>query len=153
MDLTMKYQDRSGAWKDFDMADLMDEPARHSVLMFSRTNIPVIVRQGAAYIVNTEDLKPYEKTARTHPEEQIRKLVDSIRDFGFNVPILIGEDNKIIAGHGRLVAAKRLNMKSVPCIKLDHLSDEDRRRFIAVDNLTHGMGGYDMDLLKLEILS
>lgn len=57
MDLTMKYQDRSGAWKDFDMADLMDEPARHSVLMFSRTNIPVVVRQGAAYIVNTEDLK------------------------------------------------------------------------------------------------
>jgi ParB-like chromosome segregation protein Spo0J len=101
-------------------------------------------------LVNTEDLKPYEKNARTHPEEQIRKLVDSIRDFGFNVPILIGEDEKIIAGHGRLIAAKRLNMKKVPCIRLGHLSEEDRRRFIAVDNLTHGMGGYDIDILKLE---
>lgn len=57
MDLTMKYQDRSGAWNDFDMTDLMEESARHSALMFSRTSIPVIVRQGEAYIVNTEDLK------------------------------------------------------------------------------------------------
>ena len=57
MELTMKYQDQSGAWKAFDLNELMDEPVRHSVLMFSRTSIPVIVRQGEAYIVNTEDLK------------------------------------------------------------------------------------------------
>ena len=57
MELTMKYQDKSGAWNDFDMSALMEESALHSALMFSRTSIPVIVRQGEAYIVNTEDLK------------------------------------------------------------------------------------------------
>lgn len=57
MDLTMKYQDTSGAWKDFDLSELMCQPVRHSALMFSRSHVPVIVRQGSAYLVNTEDLK------------------------------------------------------------------------------------------------
>lgn len=69
-------------------------------------------------------LRPYEKNARTHDRESVEVIANSIREFGFDDPIGIWGDNFIVEGHGRLAAAKKLGIKEVPCIRLDHLSDE-----------------------------
>ena len=70
------------------------------------------------------DLVPYSRNPRTHSEEQVIKIMKSIEEFGFTNPILIKDDNTIIAGHGRYVSAKQLNMDKIPCIRLSHLTEE-----------------------------
>ena len=83
----------------------------------------------------TESLTPYEGNAKLHTEEQIDQIVRSIEEFGMNDPIGIwGEKNLIIEGHGRLEACKKLKMKQVPCIRLDDLTDEQRRAYTLVHN-------------------
>jgi ParB-like chromosome segregation protein Spo0J len=74
-----------------------------------------------------ERLIPYARNARTHADEQISQIAGSIAEFGFINPILVGEDNVIIAGHGRLMAAQRLGLKTVPVIMLAHLSETQRQ--------------------------
>lgn len=81
-----------------------------------------------------ERLKPYDKNPRTHPEEQIKQLADSIQEFGFNNPIGVDSKDGIVTGHGRLVAAKLLKMKEVPVIVLDHLTEKQKRAYIIADN-------------------
>ena len=102
--------------------------------------------------IPTEKLIPYARNAKKHDAAQVSKLAGSIREFGFNNPVLIDKDNGIIAGHGRVMAAQKLELKEVPCIRLGHLTDTQRRAYILADNrLAEIGGGWDQEILKLEL--
>lgn len=103
--------------------------------------------------VSTESLIPYVNNAKTHPEEQVSMIAASIKEFGFNAPILIDDQNMVIAGHGRLLAAKKLGMDEVPAVMLDHLSEAQKKAYILADNRLGEIGGWDMDLVSLELES
>ena len=79
-------------------------------------------------------LKPYAGNARTHSKKQILQIAQSIERFGFTNPVLIDEANGIIAGHGRVLAAQAIGMSEVPCLRLAHLSETDKRAYILADN-------------------
>lgn len=99
-----------------------------------------------------EQLKPYEKNAKIHTPEQIKQIKKSIQEFGMNDPIGIwGEDNLIVEGHGRLQACKELGMKEVPVIRLDDLTDEQRRAYTLVHNQTTMNTGFNMVILDEEL--
>jgi DNA modification methylase len=98
-----------------------------------------------------ETLVPYARNARTHSDEQIDQIVASIREFGWTNPILIDGNGGILAGHGRVLAAQRLGMASVPCISLAHLTEAQRRAYILADNQLALNAGWDAELLKLEL--
>lgn len=97
------------------------------------------------------ELIPYVNNARTHNDQQIMQLASSIKDFGFNNPILIDKQNGIIAGHGRLEAARKLGLDTVPTIKLEHLTDAQRKAFILADNRIAMNSGWNTELLALEL--
>lgn len=102
--------------------------------------------------LSVSDLKPYKKNARRHADEDVLTIMESIKEFGFSDPIGIwGDDNTIVEGHGRLIAAKRLGLKEVPCIRLDHLTDEQRRAYALAHNKTAEMSEWDFDLLPQEL--
>jgi hypothetical protein len=102
--------------------------------------------------LKTSDLIPYARNAKKHDAAQVAELAGSIREFGFNNPVLIDRDNGIIAGHGRVLAAQSLALEKIPCIRLGHLTDTQRRAYILADNrLAEIGGGWDMEMLKLEI--
>lgn len=98
-----------------------------------------------------EDIKPYEKNAKIHTEEQIEQIKKSIKEFGMNDPIGIWRDNIIIEGHGRLMACKELGMEEVPVIRLDDLTDEQRRAYTLVHNQTTMNTGFNMVILDEEL--
>lgn len=97
------------------------------------------------------DLTPYARNSRTHSPEQVEALAHSIRTFGFNNPVLIDGDGVIVAGHGRVMAASRACLEQVPCIRLAHLSEAQRRAYVIADNKMADMGGWDMATLAGEI--
>lgn len=97
-------------------------------------------------------LKPYDKNAKIHTNKQIQEIVNSIENFGFNDPIGIWHDT-IVEGHGRYEAAKLIGMKEVPCIKLDQLTDEQRKAYTLVHNQTTLSSGFDCDILNDELIS
>lgn len=97
------------------------------------------------------DLIPYANNARTHSEEQVNQIASSIKEFGFNNPILIDEQGGVIAGHGRLKAAKKLGLKVVPTIELSGLSDPQKKAFILADNRIALNSGWNIDLLRIEL--
>lgn len=102
--------------------------------------------------IKTADLVPYARNAKKHDEAQVAKIAGSIREFGFNNPVLIDADNGIIAGHGRVMAAQKLGLASVPCLRLSHLSETQKRAYILADNrLAELGGGWDAEMLKLEL--
>lgn len=101
--------------------------------------------------IKTNKLKPYDKNPRTHSATQIERLVESLKEFGFTNPILIDDKYNIIAGHGRLEAAKILGLETVPTIKLDHLSPEQRRAYVIADNQLALNAAWDDDLLQSEL--
>ena len=92
-------------------------------------------------------LKPYEKNARKHDSKSIEAIAASISEFGFDDPVGIWGDNFIVEGHGRVQAAKKLGMKSVPCVRLDHLTDEQRRAYGLAHNKTAEVSDWDFDLV------
>lgn len=99
-------------------------------------------------------LKPYERNARKHRDFDVDKIVESIRVFGFDDPIGVwSEENIIVEGHGRLLAAKKLGMATVPCIRLDHLTDEQRRAYALAHNKTAENSEWDFDILPEELES
>ena len=99
-------------------------------------------------------LRPYERNARKHRKEDVQGIVNSIQQFGFDDPIGIwGPDNLIVEGHGRLLAAKQLGMETVPCIRLDHLNDEQRRAYALAHNKTAENSEWDFDILPEELES
>ena len=101
--------------------------------------------------VTVSSLIPYERNAKKHPEDQIEKLKDSIQEFGFISPCLIDEQNRIIAGHGRVEAAKQLGLETVPCVYVEGLTEEQRRAYIIADNRLTELGGWDMDIVFEEL--
>lgn len=96
-------------------------------------------------------LRPYPKNARTHSKKQIRQIADSITRFGFTNPILIDGENTILAGHGRVEAAKLLSWQEVPCIRLEHMTPQQKRAYILADNKLALNAGWDDDLLAAEL--
>jgi ParB-like chromosome segregation protein Spo0J len=98
-----------------------------------------------------DKLIPYDRNARTHSPEQIRQVANSIQRFGFTNPILVASDAGIIAGHGRLAAARLIGMGQVPVIVLDHLTPDERRAYVIADNQLALNAGWDEELLRLEI--
>lgn len=102
--------------------------------------------------VRLDLLKPYERNAKMHGEDQIRMLMDSIREFGFLSPCLVERDTyNLIAGHGRVEAAKRLGMETVPCVFVEDISEEQRRAYILADNRLTELGEWDMDMVNIEL--
>lgn len=101
----------------------------------------------------TSELFPYINNAREHSESQVTQIASSIREFGFTNPLLIDNDGGIIAGHGRLMAAKKLEMDKVPCIVLSGLSEAKKKALILADNKLALNATWDEELLKLELES
>ena len=101
--------------------------------------------------IGIEKLIPYARNARTHSDEQVAQIASSIREFGFNNPVLIADDNSIIAGHGRVMAARKLNLSDVPCIRLSHLSETQRKAYILADNKLALNAGWENSLLSVEL--
>lgn len=101
--------------------------------------------------VNISELKAYSQNPKNHPEKQIQQIAASIKEFGFNSPILLDEANEIIAGHGRMEAAKIMQLDTVPVIRLSHLSEAQKRAYRLADNKIAENGGWNTDLLRLEI--
>ena len=100
--------------------------------------------------VATADLVPYARNSRTHDDAQVAQLAASIREFGFTNPILIDEDNGIIAGHGRVMAARKLDLDAVPCLRLTHLTEAQRRAYVIADNRLALNAGWDDEMLRVE---
>ena len=103
--------------------------------------------------VPIERLIPYINNARTHSPEQIKKLRASLREFGFVNPILIDRDYNVIAGHGRLAAAREEGFTEVPCVYVDHLTEAQKKAYILADNRMAMDAGWDEELLKVELES
>ena len=100
----------------------------------------------------TDRLIPYARNARLHSDEQVAQIAASIREFGFCNPVLIDSQGGIIAGHGRVMAARKLGLETVPTVILDHLTETQRRAYIIADNrLAETGGGWDQELLALEL--
>lgn len=103
------------------------------------------------YLADVGELIPYVRNARTHSEAQVAQIAASIREFGFLSPILVAEDNTILAGHGRLAAALKLGLKKVPCVKENHLTETQKRAYIIADNKLSLNAGWDSELLAVEL--
>jgi len=101
--------------------------------------------------VSVESLIPYAKNARTHSDAQVAQIAASIKEFGFNNPVLISNDNTIIAGHGRLMAARKLGLTHVPVIRLSHLTETQRKAYVIADNQLAMNAGWNEDLLTIEL--
>src|SRR5438128_1692641 len=116
-------------------------PSRRTQIMPSMAVAPMPVAS----------LRPYSQNARIHSKKQIRQIADSIQKFGFTNPVLISDEDEIIAGHGRVEAAKLLGMHSVPTLRLSHLDAAQRRAYVIADNKLALNAGWDRDLLAIEL--
>lgn len=99
---------------------------------------------------HTEELRPYKGNARTHSKKQIEQIANSIHAFGFTNPIITDGEGRIIAGHGRVLAAQRLGMRNVPTIRLEHFTEAQKRAYTLADNKLAELAGWDMELLAIE---
>jgi len=99
------------------------------------------------------DLIPYVNNSRTHDEEQVTQLASSMKEFGFTNPVLIDEQDGLIAGHGRVLAAKRLGLEEIPAIIVDGLTEAQKKALVIADNQLALNADWDIDKLKLEISS
>jgi DNA modification methylase len=99
------------------------------------------------------DLIPYARNSRTHSDEQVTQIAASIREFGFTNPVLIDSNGTIIAGHGRVMAAKKVGLTEVPCLRLQHLSPSQIRAYVIADNKLALNAGWDDEMLKAELLT
>ena len=102
-------------------------------------------------LISIDKLVPYVNNARTHSAEQILKLRSSLREFGFVNPIIIDREFNVIAGHGRLMAAKEEGIEEVPCVFVDFLTDAQKKAYILADNRMAMDAGWDEELLKIEM--
>ena len=98
-----------------------------------------------------ESLIPYARNSRTHSDAQVAQIAASIKEFGWTNPVLIDAEGGIIAGHGRIMAGRKLNITEAPCIVLDGLTEAQRRAYVIADNKLALNAGWDIDLLKIEL--
>ena len=112
--------------------------------------ILALVHRAVVY-QNTDRLSAYRGNARTHSKKQIRQIADSIERFGFTTPVLVSDDGEIIAGHGRVLAARLLGMFEVPTLRLSHLSATERRAYVIADNKLALNAGWDTEILAIEL--
>ena len=98
-----------------------------------------------------ERLRPWPRNARTHSRKQIRQIAESIRTFGFTNPVLIDAEGTILAGHGRVMAAKELRLPTVPCLRIEHMTPEEKRAYVIADNKLAMNAGWDEELLAAEL--
>lgn len=101
--------------------------------------------------VAIDDVKPSARNARTHSRKQVQQIAESIQKFGFNNPILVDDGLEVIAGHGRLQAAKKLGLSEVPIVRLCHMSDAEKRAYVLADNKIALNAGWDTELLAIEL--
>ena len=102
-------------------------------------------------MIEVSELQPYYRNSRKHSEQQIIQIQDSINEFGFTNPVLIDGENGIIAGHGRVEAAKNIGMTEVPCIRLEHLTAAQKKAYVIADNQLALNASWDFDMLAVEI--
>lgn len=108
-------------------------------------------RQLTVTYKRVDELIPYVNNARTHSDEQVTQIASSIKEFGFNNPILTDGENGVIAGHGRLLAAKKLGLETVPAIELAGFPEAQKKAYILADNKIALNSGWDEELLKIEL--
>lgn len=108
-------------------------------------------RELAVEMIGIDRLVPYARNSRTHSDEQVAQIAASIREFGFTNPVLIDGDGGIIAGHGRVLGARKLGLAEVPCIRLAHLTEAQRRAYVIADNKLAENAGWDDEMLALEL--
>jgi ParB-like chromosome segregation protein Spo0J len=101
--------------------------------------------------LSIDALVPYARNSRTHSAEQVAQIAGSIKEFGFTNPVLIDADSGIIAGHGRVMAARKLGLTEVPCIRLGYLTDAQKRAYVIADNKLALNAGWDDEMLRLEL--
>ena len=131
---------------------LITQPSRSNRSGFAVIYERIIMNQSLRIeYIPIEDIKPYENNAKLHPQEQIQQIKNSILEFGFDDPIAIWKDNIIIEGHGRLIAAQELGYKEIPVIRLDSLTDEQRRAYTLVHNQLTMNSGFDIEMLNIEL--
>ena len=102
-------------------------------------------------LIPLDQLRPWARNARTHSKKQIGQIAQSIRRFGFTNPVLIDGENRILAGHGRVEAARTLGMAAAPCLRFDHLPIQEKRAYILADNKLALNAGWDEELLALDL--
>src|SRR6202140_2968778 len=112
-------------------------------------NLYSMVKQVELWLI--DKLIPFARNPRTHSDAQIAQIAASIAEFGFNNPILVDTNAGIIAGHGRLLAARKLGLKEVPVIVLDHLTEGQKRAYVIADNQLALNAGWDDELLRAEL--
>ena len=137
------------SWKQYQEItvthpELSKSKTNDSTLSSALRNLTVTYRRA-------DELVPYDQNARTHSKRQIEQIATSMQEFGFTNPILIDSDDRIIAGHGRVDAAKLLGFESVPTICLDHMTEAQRRAYIIADNRLAENAGWDENVLALEL--
>src|SRR5271169_3148465 len=120
-----------------------------AVRIQNESNLHPIAKQIELWVI--EKLIPWARNPRTHSDAQIAQIAASIAEFGFNNPILVDTKSGIIAGHGRLLAARKLKLTEVPVIVLDHLTETQKRAYIIADKQLAMNAGWDSDLLRLEL--
>jgi len=103
-------------------------------------------------MVAVDVLVPYARNARTHSDEQVAQIAASMREFGFTNPLLVDRNNQVIAGHGRLSAAELVGLAEVPCIRLENLSETQKRAYVLADNKLAENAGWDTTMLRLELI-
>lgn len=103
------------------------------------------------YLADIETLIPYARNSRTHSEEQIAQVASSIKEFGFLNPVIVAKDNTILAGHARVLAARKLGISEIPCIKADDLTEAQKRAYVIADNKLSTNAGWDEQMLAVEI--
>ena len=101
--------------------------------------------------IATASLIPYARNSRTHSDEQVAQIMASIREFGFTNPVLIDEAGTIIAGHGRVLAATRMELEHVPCLRLTHLTESQKRAYVIADNQLALNSSWDSEMLSVEL--
>jgi ParB-like nuclease family protein len=101
--------------------------------------------------VSLQELRPWPRNARAHSRKQIRQIAESIRRFGFTNPVLIDGENHILAGHGRVEAAREMGMTTAPCLRVDYMSAAEKRAYVLADNKLALNAGWDEELLALEL--
>ena len=105
----------------------------------------------AVELISITALRPWQRNARIHSRKQIRQIADSIREFGFTNPVLIDREDMILAGHGRVEAAKLLGMDEVPCVRLERMTPAQKRAYVLADNKLALNAGWDEELLAEEL--